>query len=70
MSSLFITAETIHSMDCDCSACEPIAAADPHHLGAQAKAKLAIAAAIVGTAIAFAIDPAGAVEALRATVAL
>lgn len=68
MTSLFVTAAAIHSMDCDCSACEPIATADPNHLGAQAKAKLAIAAAVVGTIIAFLIDPAGAAEALRSTV--
>lgn len=54
-------------MGCSCSACEPYAPRG-QHLDVQAKAKLAIAAAIVGTGIAFLIDPAGAAEALRSTV--
>ena len=60
-----MTAPALHSMECSCSACEPSAPANPNHLDAQAKAKLAIAAAIVGTAISLLIDPAGTVEALR-----
>jgi hypothetical protein len=68
MSRLFAAAAEIHPMGCTCSSCEPYVPSAPHHLDVQAKAKLAIAAAIVGTAIAFFIDPAGAAAALAATV--
>jgi hypothetical protein len=67
MSRLFAAAE-IHPLGCTCSSCEPYVPSAPKHLDVQAKAKLAIAAAIVGTAIAFLIDPAGAAAALAATV--
>lgn len=60
----------IHPMDCSCARCAPIGVESPNDLSAQTKAKLAIAAAVVGSAIAFAIDPVGAIEALRTTVAL
>lgn len=59
-------APALHSMECSCLACEPVTPADPNHLSAQVKAKLVIAAAIVGTGISLLIDPAGTVEALRA----
>jgi hypothetical protein len=68
MSRLFAAAAGIHPMGCACSSCEPDVPSAPQRLDAQAKAKLAIAAAIVGTAIAFLIDPAGAAAALTATV--
>lgn len=61
-------APDIHPMECSCSACEPYAPGVRQHLPKQIKARLAIAAAIVGTAIAFLIDPVGAAEALRSTV--
>lgn len=64
---LFTAAAEIHPMSCGCSACEPYAPRG-QHLDVQTKAKLAIAAALVGTAIAFLVDPAGAAEALRSTV--
>lgn len=67
MNRLF-AAPDIHPMGCSCSSCEPYAPSNPQHLTTNAKARLAIAAAIVGTAIAFLIDPAGAAEALRSTV--
>ncbi len=68
MSRLFAAAAEIHPMGCTCTSCEPYAPSVPQHFDAQVKAKLAIAAAIVGTAIAFLVDPAGAAEALRSTV--
>jgi hypothetical protein len=68
MSRLFAAAVEIHPMGCTCTSCEPYAPSAPQHFDAQLKAKLAIAAAVVGTAIAFLVDPAGAAEALRSTV--
>lgn len=68
MNRLFAPAADIHPMGCSCSSCEPYVPSAPRHLSAQTKAKLAIAAAIVATAIAFLIDPAGAADALRSTV--
>lgn len=68
MSRLLTAAAEIHPMGCSCASCEPYAPSVPQHLDAQVKAKLAIAAAVVGTVIAFMIDPAGAAEALRSTV--
>lgn len=68
MSRLLNAAAEIHPMGCSCTSCEPYAPSVPQHLDAQVKAKLAIAAAVVGTVIAFIIDPAGAAEALRSTV--
>ena len=65
MTRLFTAAAEIHPMSCNCSSCEPWVPSTPRHLDEQVKAKLAIAAAVVGTAIAFLIDPAGAAEALR-----
>jgi hypothetical protein len=58
MTRLFAAAAEIHPMGCACSSCEPYVPSAPQ----------AIAAAIVGTAIAFLIDPAGAAAALTATV--
>lgn len=68
MSRLLTAAAEIHPMDCSCTSCEPYAPSVQQHLDVQLKAKLAIAAAIVGTMIAFLVDPAGAAEALRSTV--
>lgn len=67
MNRLF-AAPDIHPMGCDCSDCEPHVPSVAQHLSAQTKGKLAISAAIVATAIAFLVDPAGAAEALCSTV--
>lgn len=58
----------IHDHDCDCSACEPYVPSDPDRLTATDMGKLACLGAAVGSAIMFAIDPAGAAAALLATI--
>ena len=68
MSRSFPPAADTAPVGCSCSSCEPYMLSEPPHLSSHAKANLAIAAAIVATAIAFLIDPAGAAEALRSTV--
>lgn len=60
----------IHLIDCDCPACEPYAPSVRPALTAVQMGKLAVAGAVVGNAIAFAIDPAGAARALLSTVGL
>lgn len=60
----------IHLIDCGCPACEPYVPSVPGRLTASDIGKLATAATIVGSAIAFAIDPAGAAAALYATIGL
>ncbi|QCB42206.1 hypothetical protein E5673_08150 [Sphingomonas sp. PAMC26645] len=52
----------IHDHDCDCSSCAP------DRLTATDMGKLACLGAAVGSAIMFAIDPAGAAAALLATI--
>jgi hypothetical protein len=58
----------IHTIDCGCAACEPYVPSVPSRLTANNMGQLAVAGAIVGSAIAFAIDPAGATAALYATI--
>ena len=60
----------IHDIDCDCAACVPYAPSDPDRLTAVDMGKLATCGAVVGSAIMFAIDPAGAAAALLATIGL
>lgn len=60
----------LHPQHCPCAACEPYLAPGDRRLTAVDLGKLAIAGAIVGTLIAFAIDPAGAARALLATIGL
>lgn len=56
----------IHLIDCGCAACEPYVPSVPRRLTAVEMGKLSVAGTIVGSAIAFAIDPAGAAAALLA----
>ena len=58
----------IHEFECDCAACAPYVPSDPDRLTAVHMGKLACLGAIVGSAIMFAIDPAGASAALLATI--
>lgn len=60
----------IHDIDCDCVACLPYVPSDPDRLTAVDMGKLATLGAVVGSAIMFAIDPAGAAAALLATIGL
>lgn len=57
-----ISALQIHDYDCGCSSCEP------DRLTARHMGMLAVAGAVVGSAIMFAIDPAGAAAALFSTI--
>lgn len=57
-----VTDLQVHDHDCGCSACEP------DRLTARHMGMLAVAGAAVGSAIMFAIDPAGAAAALLSTV--
>ncbi len=58
----------IHDHDCDCAACAPYVPSDPDRLTAVDMGKLACLGVVVGSAIMFAIDPAGAAAALLATI--
>ena len=58
----------IHEFECDCAACAPYVRSDPDRMTAVHMGKLACLGAIVGSAIMFAIDPAGASAALLATI--
>lgn len=58
----------IHDHDCDCAACAPYVPSDPDRLTAVHMGKLACLGAAVGSAIMFAIEPAGASAALLATI--
>ena len=60
----------IHDIDCDCAACSPYVPSHPDRLTAVHMGKLATLGAVVGSAIMFAIDPAGAAAALLATIGL
>jgi len=60
----------IHDIDCDCAVCSPYVPSDPDRLTAVDMGKLATLGAFVGSAIMFAIDPAGAAAALLATIGL
>ncbi len=63
----------IHEHDCDCAACVPYVPYvpnDPDRLTAVDMGKLATLGAVVGSAVMFAIDPAGAAAALLATIGL
>jgi len=60
----------IHEHDCDCAACVPYVPSDPDRLTAVDMGKLATLGAVVGSAVMFAIDPAGAAAALLATIGL
>jgi len=60
----------IHDIDCDCAACVPYAPSDPDRLTAVDIGKYATLGAVVGSAIMFAIDPAGAAAALLATIGI
>ena len=60
----------IHEIDCDCAACAPYVPSDPDRLQAVDMGKLATLGAAVGSAIIFAIDPAGAAAALRSAIGL
>ena len=62
--------QALHPQDCSCPACEPYAPSAPSRLTAADLGKLAFAGAMVGNAIAFTIDPAGAARALLATIGL
>ncbi len=58
----------IHELDCHCTACAPYVPSDPDRLTASDLGKIAVAAAVLGSTIMFAIDPAGAGAALLATI--
>jgi len=58
----------IHEFECDCAACAPYVPSNPDRLTAVHMGKLACLGAVVGSAIMFAIDPAGASAALLATI--
>jgi hypothetical protein len=58
----------IHDHDCDCATCAPYVPSDPDRLTATHMGKLACLGVVVGSAIMFAIDPAGAGAALLATI--
>ena len=59
----------LHDHDCTCSACAPYVPSSPDMLTWQDMGKLAVAGAVVGSIVAFCIDPAGAAAALFATIA-
>ena len=58
----------IHDLDCGCAGCTPYVPSDPDRLTAVHMGKLACLGAVVGSAIMFVIDPAGAGAALLATI--
>ena len=58
----------IHEHGCDCAACAPYVPSDPDRLTAADMGKLACLGAAVGSAIMFAVNPAGALAALMATI--
>ena len=58
----------IHEVDCLCPGCTPYVPSDPDRLTASDLGKIAAVAVAVGSAIMFAIDPAGAAAALLATI--
>ena len=58
----------IHEFECDCAACAPYEPSDPDRLTAVHMGKLACLGALVGSAIMYAIDTAGASAALLATI--
>ncbi len=58
----------IHEIDCDCAACAPYVPSDPDRLTAVDMGKLATLGVVVGSAIMFAIDPAGAAAQLFLTI--
>jgi hypothetical protein len=60
----------LHPNDCRCRPCRQSAPVSPGTLEGTAMGKLACAGALVGTAIAFIIDPAGAAAALLSVVGL
>ena len=60
----------IHDHDCDCATCAPYVPSDPDRLTAAHMGKLACLGVLVGSAIMFVIDPAGASAALLATVGI
>ncbi len=60
----------IHDHDCSCATCAAYVPSDPDRLTAVHMGKLACLSVIVGSAIMFAIDPAGASAALLATVGI
>ena len=60
----------IHELDCGCDVCTPYVPSDPDRLTAVDMGKLATLGAAVGSAIMFAIDPAGAAAALRSAIGL
>ena len=60
----------IHEFDCKCDACTPYVPSDPDRLTAVDMGKLATLGTVVGSAIMFAIDPAGAAAALRSAIGL
>lgn len=63
------TVDLVHPINCDCALCESFRVPDPSgHLSARHKGMLATLGAVVGSAIAFGIDPARAADALRATI--
>ena len=58
----------IHLINCDCAACTPYVPSDPDRLTAADMGKLATLGALVGSAIIFAFDPAGAAAQLLLTI--
>lgn len=54
----------IHSMGCDCVACEPYAPSVAPELNAVMMGKLAVAAVVLTSLAVFLVDPAGAAHAL------
>ncbi len=60
----------IHEFDCACDVCTPYVPSDPDRLTAVDMGKLATLGAVVGSAIMFAIDPAGAAVGLRSAIGL
>lgn len=58
----------IHNHDCGCAACSPYVPSDPDRLTLIDIGKLACLGAVAGSAMMFAIDPAGAAAALLATI--
>ena len=60
----------IHELECHCPACAPYVPSDPDRLTASDLGKIATAAAVVGSVIMFALDPAGASAALLATLGI
>ena len=60
----------IHKFECCCAVCAPYVPSDPNRLTAGDMGKLATLGALVGSAIMFAIEPAGVATALRSVVGL